>query len=281
MNQLKIQSKLLFSIGLIIIIGALNLGANIYNLIQMDRETNKMFTQIQKLESSHQAGVITQNMELSQRALFDRRADNAIVTHAQVSNELDIFINESFLSNPSIQEKKLLVDLSSEKDNYDQIFADTISEYEKGPDNINYVTYDNLREDADRSTDSLFNHIDSIIFLNVDQLQEATELSDQYAKTSIIIGNIALGIFAISAYLIIAMISAQVYQPILAIRTAVSDIRQNKFEPDQLNKLSKKQDEMGKLAQVFLEMDTSIKERIAQKLSEKEDLSIKLERQNR
>ena len=269
-QRTNLQSWLFILNGIVAIVSALAISVSILYLLQMQQETQNMFLQIEKLEAAYQAETYLQKMDLSQRALLDRFDENGQSTFEEYNALLDSFLAREYIASTLPQEKQILENLLLEKDNYDEFYTNALSEYERGRKNIEYSLYADLREGMQQSTETLYAQMSQLLDLDNELTLAANAEAVHYAQVLMQIGLGAFVLFIVISLVVVVLVSNRVYQPIFHISAAISALRQERFDPEVLEALARRTDEMGKLAEVFLNMAAEISTR-------REDLTSRIE----
>ena len=278
-QRTNLQSWLFILNGIVAIVSALAISVSILYLLQMQQETQNMFLQIEKLEAAYQAETYLQKMDLSQRALLDRFDENGQSTFEEYNALLDSFLAREYIASTLPQEKQLLGDLRLEKEKYDQLYTSALSEYEKGKANIEYPLYSDLRENMYQSTEMLYAQMRQLLDLNNNLTQAANAEAVGYAQALMQIGMGAFVLFVVISLVVVVLVSSRVYQPIFHISAAITALRQDRFDPEALEILARRTDEMGKLAEVFLDMAADISTRWEDLTSQIEAFAMQKEQQ--
>ncbi|MBT3391151.1 MAG: hypothetical protein HN413_12155 [Chloroflexi bacterium] len=279
-RRTNLQSWLFILNGIVAIVSALAISVSILYLLQMQQETQNMFLQIEKLEAAYQAETYLQKMDLSQRALLDRFDENGQSTFEEYNALLDSFLAREYIASTLPQEQQILESLLLEKENYDQLYAKTLSENEKGRENINYPVYAGLRGSMQQSTETLYAQTSQLLDLNNELTLAANAEAVRYAQVLMQIGLGAFVLFIVISLVVVVLVSSRVYQPIFHISAAISALREERFDPEILNRIAQRTDEMGKLAEVFLNMAAEIAVRQADLISQAEVFTMREEQQN-
>ena len=256
-NKLNIQSKLFIVFGDLILICALAVGFNLLAMVQIGAQSEVLDRLLGSVREYYQAQDILQKMDLAEKSFIAQGYDIHLDKFDNYSAQMETFIRQALIKASSPDEKNTLVSLQEALQSHTANFQAIIP-----------AVYEADWESVDAQQDVLFDEIGSlnakidtileesyIVFDDTDMLQYITQIG------AFVVSSIALIFFVILAIVAAIVLNSQVNRPVQQLTEAVSAIEARQFDPAALQKINRRQEEIGQLSRVIVDMAAAIQQR--------------------
>lgn len=249
-NRLKIQGKLLTVLGAVIILGALALAINAYNVVHLNEAINLFVHYDQYNDEVDQLDIYLTEAEGEHRYYLLGGGD----THLQIFEHYKHKVVETAyilaLKTDDAQDKLSLQQFNEDFQLYNRLFSQAVNAYDNGDDD----ELDRLEDEMDLSLDDLYDHSYSLYLSTYESLDTLYSKVEFYNLLAIATGVTTLVLFLLLTVVAALVISRQINQPIEALCRAAEQVTASRSYDVALEKLSGGTDEMDKLVNEFIKM---------------------------
>lgn len=257
-NRLNIQSKLFSVFGLMILIGVVITMWNVYSTIRIDIDTDVMVVENKLTEEMEDAQANFLSMEVDEKDFLLSGDEKYVDKHETNRALVGLFLRNSLLDAETLEEKTKIYDLQRKKEQYEEIFTRIVEAYHhEQPQEAIQISF----EESDDMIQQIHEEIELIIQESKVFLETNAHEADQLARYSVIIGVVGLVIFLVLAVTAALITTQQFSRPVLVLDDAIAALGRGEFEPEMLERLTQRNDEIGRLARVVVDMDRSVQQR--------------------
>ncbi len=257
-NRLNIQSKLFGIMSLMIFIGALITMWNVYSIVRIDIDTEKMVVENKLTEEIEEAQAYFLMMELNEKDFLLTGDEKYVDKHEANRTLVDLFLRNSLLDAETIEEKTQIYDLQREKERYEEIYTEVVEAYRH--EDFQEAVRISV-EESDEIIQQVHHDMEHIIHETVALLEANAHEADLLARWSVIIGAAGLVIFIVLAAVAALITIQQLSRPLLSLDQAIAAIGRGEFQENMLEGLIHRNDEVGQLARVVDDLDQTIQQR--------------------
>jgi class 3 adenylate cyclase len=176
--------------------------------------------------------------------------------YKRYDEQMDTYLRRAHLSANTTDKNEDLTTLEKNQEEYAAAVANIEADYEKG--DIDAATeIQRSLDDADSKADDVQAQLEAMLFKRELTLQDLVQQTRQQARNTLILG---LGTLVLLTVLVIgsATIANQITEPMMHLTNAVAALETNTYNPQLLEKYTRRRDEMGKLTRSFAAMVESI-----------------------
>lgn len=277
-KNLKIQSKLLVVIGIMMLLGMVIVGWSLLAIIQLDELSNQLVRLDQEGSDALGAGNAATRLALADLSsvlsfipefINDHSAQRALLreyltTTRQRTDDAAILAALA----------RIEANLPIADDNWAFFYPLTLVEVIE--EDYDFTELDmRLRQNAQlmSETKAATDEIYAVIETDLEALKAAADFA---YLASLGIGAAALGLFLAFSVFAAMTITRSINAPMVTLIDAARSIEQGAFDPQPLQDLAKRTDEIGRIARSMLEMAQSVDDRRAALTAEAADLRAKL-----
>jgi methyl-accepting chemotaxis protein len=274
-RNLEIQSKLFTIFGVIILIGAVVVGINLYNISRMASGNQALYNLSQKLEQDYKAEILLRRLELAEQGYWDYGDVRRLTEHTGYNTQISAFISKTLLEANTPEERGNLNAMKRTLQDNEQTFWQFVSAYdavdaaysdeENPPDEqAGQPLLDQMNALDSQALDQLSSmqgQIEDIIAQRGTFVQQVQDQQSTVEVVSLLISLAALVVFFILAIIAAVVIATQVNQPVILLTEAAEAVIARKPEPKELARLAERTDEMGQLARAFAGAAAAIRSR--------------------
>jgi CHASE3 domain sensor protein len=250
-DQLRIQSKLFTILSLIIMIGALLMMWNVYNVIRIDAETNNILEKERELDDIEEVHVQFLEQEIAEKDYLLSGDTRYLDRHEAQVALAETHLRDAILEATTSAEKSTLFSIQRQGDGYQEDFAAVASAYQDG----NKEKALRISQEQSGERISLIHRmIEGLVSDGEADIAAQGQRADRQSYSSIGVGIAGMVVFVLLAALIVYVAIHQIGKPILQLHHAVTAIGLGQFDTSMLDGLTARSDEIGRLARGVAEM---------------------------
>ncbi len=271
-DKLSVQVKLLLCFAIIVVVGITAIALNLINIDAINQSAQDIAANNTATRNLSDAQISFLFQELAAKDFLltgdDSYIDEADSSSAAVGGFLDA-ASENAPASSQAQFDELRELQQTYLDAYntmvDQVKADTDL-------TAMFISIDK----ADSAGIDFDNRVDELVVANKDAVDAELQNANAIATRAVWISIITMALFT-GLGAIIFLVARQLVEPIRAITTAVTQLETGKFEPSSLDKVAKRRDQLGKLAELFQKMAREVASREAALKAQVEELKIQID----
>jgi nitrate/nitrite-specific signal transduction histidine kinase len=249
------QRKLFGMFSLIILLGTLLTIWNIISVIGIDQAANELVASTFRMGNFEEMQLAFLRQQLTEQQYLLTGNEKFIYQHESATMLVGEFLQNSLMAVSAADERNTLYELQSEDSDHNQVFSEIVTAYQS-----------NDRQEAQRlSTDvsepgieKVHSIIEQMLKKDEQEIQGTGIGTDIRAIFAISISLLGMATFLLSVNFIMRTVVTQIAQPILALCEAIRLIGEGVFAPAQLQELTGRADEIGRMARAIEEMSGSV-----------------------
>ncbi len=255
-TNLKTQNKLLLAFGIIALVGAVTTGWSMVSVLRLQEKIRQVETETLDLVDSAKAqGYFLRRWIDSKNYLL---TDDAYYSgqYKRYDEHMDTYLRRAHLRADTIDKNEDLTTLEKNQEEYAAAVADIETAFASGDTDAATAVRRSLDE-ADGKADSVQAQLEAMLFKRELNLQNLVQQVRQQTRNTFILGLSTLVLLTI---LVVgsATIANQITEPVMHLTNAVAALETNSYDPQLLEKYTRRRDEMGKLTRSFAAMVESI-----------------------
>lgn len=269
-KNLKVQARLLFFFTLLTCAGALSTGWNILALLRIQDDIQQMQQRALQLSAAAETEIAFLERWLAGKNYLLSGGDMYFSgQYERYDAHIEQYTRDQLIAARTVNETEDVHALRANKALFDSTIADIEQAFDAaqqaaaetvGP---GFIAYTDIQQ-VDVQAQLVQNQLDTIRYKRQLEISVLAEAAQQRIYTAV-----ALGVFSLIALLALvimaALVTGQVTEPLLHLNNAVVAFEFDTFEPEMLQRYSRRRDEMGQLSQAFTTMAQSITESVRTK----------------
>ena len=271
----SIHNKLLTTFAITVLIGALSVVVSMATLLRLRDLSAELKGYYQSAQHSYQAQTYLQELERVEKS-FILTGDEGILDDFLVYIALfDEYLRQAELEATSAEIKSALFEIQRAQFSYIKNFEQTSKTVVfSGIDALDEALVDQLTEDMNTMGEELF----VVSQYEWENFALAKEEQDLFLFLAALVNIIAVVLFLILATFTILAMSRGIFAPAHLLSQASKAVIQREYSPEMLSLISGQTDEIGQLAQAFIQMVSVVEAREELLELQIEEARAKLER---
>ena len=258
-KRLSVQYKLFVVITLLAAAGAASILANLFTLIgfySLGSELDRIYARNQEIYHTHQ---ILQTLELAKNSYLLTADPTWADTFDDTNAQLETHLRQALLAASGDEQRAALYEIEQERQDYQENFA----ALEAAPASIQPDQTALLSKQSDEMMEKMYARLNQIGAQEESILFQTEESANRFRWLVTIVTLFTLGLFiTISAATAVGMTDNYI-RPLMILCQAVTAFQSRRFEPETLENLIPRQDEIGQLGREFVRLTETVKRREA------------------
>jgi methyl-accepting chemotaxis protein len=273
-KNLQARLTLVFSVLFVFSVLALSFFLfNILQLVSLNEQARTIFEQNRRL---YQAETLARQYQIQLNLYLTNASPNAAMVFYALEYQLDDVLFQ-LESNPPVGDTDDYASLFERREAIGdiafEIFEVIVNEEFEEPD---WDAVADLGFEADEYFKQMYADLHLLRAEGADELAAVQTQAQTFGLFAGIIGVVALPAFVGLALLVALIIYFQIHLPMAQLERAAKELQTRQFDPASLEKLSRREDEIGAMAREFLEMAESVSARTVQLEQEAAEIRAKI-----
>jgi nitrogen fixation/metabolism regulation signal transduction histidine kinase len=270
LNRMSIQSKLMAIFGVIVVAGAAAVSIGLLNVLLFDEGVAELVQRFERLDKPFAVQESLQGLEAAENGFLLTRDPVYLQQRERHTEELDLLLREALLEAEEAAERDALYGLVRMQEEHDEAFQQLAGAIQEPRSEAEIAR---LGEAVTQGRAEMQERVQEILDTHKERMAETDEQASLYGRISFILTVVDLVNMSLLSIAAMAVLFFQLGRPIARLTQAAEAVEAGTFEPDLLQKYTERQDEIGRLAQTFIQMADGIAAREAELEREVEELA--------
>lgn len=256
-NDLKLQTKFVAPVALLVILGLAALGAVLVRVHVVNEAVKEVVREQEKLTNLQQSLILLQQQELVEKNYLLSGDAVHTAAHEELDEQVDRYLNwaKDYTADEDDMEAIEAVEAQMDAyyDNYNQLIDLKGQEQHEEAAQLTFTV-------SDSAVSSVYNSINDIIDDGKALVAAKTAEAEEERQEAVVLTVVSVVLFGLVG-LGVVMISRQTAAPVLRMTSAAAVVEAGEYDLPMLEPMVARQDELGQLARVFKHMVAEVHRR--------------------
>ena len=259
-RQLSIHNQLAAIFCFLAMMAAFIVAWNGYSATRMSTTAVTVANQFEQADVPLSSIVSLRRLQIAELDFLRTTDSQYLYAHDQETDTLEMLIHVELLKTESTESRSQLYQFWRDQAVYEQQFETAVATMSNDPDAMSAFMQTSISHIGNMIT-----YMTASVSKRLDALERMTlavTIEQIIANLITIVGMI---FFLWLGFAVLRLLNRRVNEPLYTLTTAATAVTDHQFNPESLQELTTRQDELGQLARSFLRMETAVAQREAER----------------